>query len=157
MPKKFIFILVVILAILILGWFVFLAFFQKEVKLKPIVLPPIFSVVGEITEITGNSVKVKALKIQNSFSEDKEFLVLVASPVRGDASNGASSTVFSKMEIPQTISQEDVSKPILAQKSSFSDLKIKDNVAVESEVNLRDVSQFTAKSMQVLSIKLPSE
>lgn len=150
MSKKFIFILVVILAILILGWFVFLAFFQKEVKLKPIVLPPIFSVVGEITEITENSFQIKTLKAQNGFDADKDFLVLVASPVRGDASNGASSTVFSKIESPQTISQEDANKPILAQEIKFSDLKIKDNIAVESDIDLRNVSQFTAKSAQIL-------
>jgi len=148
MLKKNILIFVVIL--IVLGVLIFFVF-NKE-KQRQAELPPVFSIVGEITEITGNSFQVKTFKEQNGFGADKEFLVVVASPVRGDASNGASSTVFSKIEIPQTISQEDANTPILAKEANLSDLKVKDNVAVESNVDLRNVSQFMAKSAQILKI-----
>lgn len=153
MLKKTIFISLIIAIILILGWVLFFSFAPfSKVKLKPVELPPIFSIVGEITGITENSFQIKTLKDQNSFGENKDFLVFVASPVRGDASNGASSTVFSSIEIPQTISQKDASKPILAQEAILSDLKVKDEVAVESDIDLRNINQFTAKSSQILKI-----
>lgn len=131
-----IFIVVLIIALGVLLFFIF----NKE-KSKQVELPPVFSIVGEITNITENNFQIKALKTQNSFGADKEFLVAVAS-----------STVFSNIEIPQTISQEDANNPIMAQEANFSDLKIKDSVAVESNIDLRNISQFTAKSVQNLKV-----
>lgn len=140
MLKKTILIFVAILAILGVSVFFIFENKQKQVQLPvKVELPPIFSVVGEITGITENGFKLKVLKEQNIFGQEKEFVVAVAS-----------STVFSKIEVPQVISQENANTPILSQKAKFSDLKVKDNVTVESDVNLRNVSQFTAKSVQNL-------
>ncbi|MDO8524575.1 MAG: hypothetical protein Q7R99_03025 [bacterium] len=130
-------ILIFVAVLIALGVLIFFVF-NKE-KQKQAELPPVFSIIGEITKITENGFQVKTLKTQNGLGEDKDFLVLMAS-----------STIFSGIEIPQTISQEDATKPILAQKANLSDLKVKDIVVVESNDNLRGVSQFTAKSAQIL-------
>ncbi len=118
---------ILLIFVVLVVCFVAFLFFNKE-KQKQAGLPPIFSIIGEITEITGNG-----------FSVDNEFLVLMAS-----------STIFSSVQNQQVINQEDANKPILSQEAKFSDLKVKDKVVVESDINLRGVDQFTAKSVQIL-------
>jgi len=127
-------VLIFIAIIIAVGVFMFFVFKNKQKKAE---LPPVFSIVGEIAQISGDSFQIKALGVQNGFGKDKDFLVFVAS-----------STVFSNIEMPQTISEENVSQPILAKKAGLFDLKINDNVVVESDINLRNISEFTAKSVQ---------
>ncbi|MDD5738717.1 MAG: hypothetical protein PHY72_02195 [Candidatus Pacebacteria bacterium] len=130
--KKIILFVFTILIICSVVWFFIFQNKQKQAELSPV-----FSIVGEITNITENSFQIKALQTQNDFSKDKDFLVFVAS-----------STIFSNIEMPQSISAEDASKPILAKKTDLVDLKISDSVVVEGNINLRNVSEFTAKSIQ---------
>lgn len=143
MLKKTILIFVAILAILGVSVLFIFKNKQKQVQLPlQVQLPPIFSVVGEITEITENGFKFKALKEQNIFGQDKEFVVVMAS-----------STVFSSIEIPQAISAENAHQPVLSKGIFLADLKVGDDVAVESSVNLRGNDKFTAKSVQLLKQK----
>ena len=102
MSKKVILIFVVIL--IVLGISAIFIFNKKNREIPP-ELPPVFSIVGEITNITESGFQVKTLKDQNSFGIDKEFFVFMAS-----------STVFSNIEMPQTISEENAQQPILAKK-----------------------------------------
>lgn len=131
MPKK---IILILLAVLVGAGIVVFAVLRRPARPAPV-----YFIVGEITALNNNGFSVRALAGRNSFGEDNAFSVLVAS-----------STAFSGIEIPRTISQKDAGKPVPAEKAGFSDLGVGDNVAVESFVNLRNVRQFTAKSVQSL-------
>lgn len=136
MTANKIFKIIIILVLIVFTIACLFYFFGAKKDTNPPV--PIFSIVGKIMEIQHNSLKVKASKGQNSFNEEKEFLVFVDS-----------TTTISFLETPLFMQKDDIHKPILSQQKNFNDLKIGDFVVVESSVDLQKTDFFNAVSLSV--------
>jgi len=130
---KILIIIVVLIFILLAGLF-FLGPRKDSEKVFPIL-----SVVGEITNIAGDKVRIISKKEQNSFSQEKSFDVFVNS-----------STTITLFKTPLVISNENIHKPVLSDVGGISDFKVGDYVVAESPVDLRKNNSFTAVSIEVL-------
>lgn len=148
MKKDFIILFVVI--VLIVGLWslnyyevIDLSFLQKIVKQTETEetsdLSEVFSVVGKVEAINSNSFTLRASQEQNQLGEEKVFDV-----------NVTDKTTFSGLDMPKSISQGDILKPIFSNQKQFSDLAVGDEVVATSEVNLLKVDSFTAVSAQII-------
>lgn len=100
------------------------------------------SYIGEIVEISGNSLKIEALAYKNNLLTDSFFTI-----------NTTEQTKFYTVVFPQKLTGDPNQDQMQRTQISFSDLEIGQNVLVVSSENIKDQASFTATKIEIQEIK----